>query len=305
MPGLERTSPIRIFLAACRTGSFASAALELNLTPSAIAKSIARLEQRLAVKLFERTTRSLSMTQEAVRYRAACQRLVDDLDATEAELAAANATPSGVLRVTLPPVLGTEIIAPALFALSDRFPLLSVDIDLGVEILDLPLSPFDLAVRVGHLPDTPGLTRRHVGTQRTVVCASAHYLEVNGVPGSIDDLLRHNLIATSHHGRIIPWSLIEASGERQSWAPPARLHLDGSVLTLQAIRSGRGIGCVPEWMAASDLASGRIRTLMGSTIGDELPIQVVWPSSSVMLPRLRFAIDAIVQAMKSAGHNFR
>jgi len=301
MPGIERTSPIRIFLATCRTGSFAATALELHLSSSAVAKAIARLEARLAIRLFERTTRSLTKTQEAVRYRSACQRLLDDLDATEAELAAANTTPSGLLRVTLPPVLGTEVIAPALFALVDRFPLLSVDIDLGIETVDLVASPFELAVRVGQLPDTNGLTIRSLGIQRVVLCASADYLDQHGVPHTADDLRHHSLIATSHHGRTIPWLLGQTFGDSRRWAPPARLHLDGSVLTLQAIRSGRGIGCVPEWMAASDLVSGRLRTVLGEVVDEQLPIHAVWPSSPVMMPRLRVAIDAIVGAVRDAG----
>jgi DNA-binding transcriptional LysR family regulator len=176
-----------------------------------------------------------------MRYRAACQRAVQDLDGVEAELAAARAEPSGLVRLSLPPLFGTTIIAPALFSLSDIYPLLSLEIALHWEKVDLLSHDVDLALRIGALPDVSGLSARRFGMQNIVLCASAAYLEAHGTPQTIDDLDRHALIATRRNGSAIPWVFLESDGNAVSWTPPARLYLDGSALTRAAIRAGHGV----------------------------------------------------------------
>ena len=118
----DRTGSIRIFLAVCGAQSFAAAATQLHLSPSAVAKAIARLEARLGVRLLERTTRRLQLTQEGERYLSVCRQALDEIDEVEAELAATRTEPSGLVRISLPPLFGMSVIAPALFALADAYP---------------------------------------------------------------------------------------------------------------------------------------------------------------------------------------
>jgi len=297
MSNLEPHGPIRVFLAVCHAGSFARAADGLALSPSAIAKTIARLEARLKVRLFDRTTRRLSLTPEGQTYEEACRRATGDIDQVEASLAQAASTPSGMLRVSLPPLFGTEVIAPVLHALADRHPALSFDISLDIERVDLLARGVDLAVRIGELPDVSGLTARRLGMQEVVLCASPAYLERHGEPISRDDLSRHALIATAHRGQPVPWQLLDDDGRIESWSPPSRLSTDSSMLTLAAVRGGRGIGLLPRWLVAQDLAAARLRTLMAGRIAGHLPIHALWLTAPVMLPRLRVAIDAIAEAM--------
>lgn len=296
----ERTGSIRIFLAVCSARSFAAAAAQLHLSPSAVAKAIARLEARLGVRLLERTTRRRQLTQEGERYFSICRAALDEIDRVEVELAATRTEPSGLVRISLPPLFGMSVIAPALFALADIYPLLSFDMTLKGEKVDFLTQQVDLAVRIGHLPDTSGLTARRLGTQTIVLCASSGYLDRHGAPQSISDLAAHRLVATSGEKVVVPWSIVGPDGGVETWTPPARLLLDGSALTLAAIRAGRGIGLLPQWLAAPELASGALKQVMAGRIESALPIHVVWPSAPVMLPRLRVTIDAIVTATRHA-----
>jgi len=296
----ERTGSIRIFLAVCSARSFAAAAAQLHLSPSAVAKAIARLEARLGVRLLERTTRRLQLTQEGERYFSICRAALDEIDRVEVELAATRTEPSGLVRISLPPLFGMSVIAPALFALADIYPLLSFDMTLKGEKVDFLTQQVDLAVRIGHLPDTSGLTARRLGTQTIVLCASSGYLDRHGAPQSVSDLAAHRLVATSGEKGVVPWSIVGPDGGVETWTPPARLLLDGSALTLAAIRAGRGIGLLPQWLAAPELASGALKQVMAGRIESALPIHVVWPSAPVMLPRLRVTIDAIVTATRHA-----
>ncbi len=296
----ERTGSIRIFLAVCSARSFAAAAAQLHLSPSAVAKAIARLEARLGVRLLERTTRRRQLTQEGERYFSICRAALDEIDRVEVELAATRTEPSGLVRISLPPLFGMSVIAPALFALADIYPLLSFDMTLKGEKVDFLTQQVDLAVRIGHLPDTSGLTAHRLGTQTIVLCASSGYLDRHGAPQSISDLAAHRLAATSGEKGVVPWSIVRPDGGVETWTPPARLLLDGSALTLAAIKAGRGIGLLPQWLAAPELASGALKQVMAGRIESALPIHVVWPSAPVMLPRLRVTIDAIVTATRHA-----
>lgn len=296
----DRTGSIRIFLAVCGAQSFAAAATQLHLSPSAVAKAIARLEARLGVRLFERTTRRLQMTQEGERYFSICRQSLDEIDRVEAELAATRTEPSGLVRISLPPLFGMSVITPALFALADAHPLLSFDITLKGEKVDFLAQQVHLAVRIGHLPDISGLTARRLGTQTIVLCASSSYLDRHGMPQSISDLSAHRLVATSSERGVVAWSIAGLDGGVETWTPPARLLLDGSALTLSAIKADRGIGLLPLWLAAPELASGALRQVMAGRIESHLPIHVVWPSTPMMLPRLRVTIDAIVAASRQS-----
>jgi DNA-binding transcriptional LysR family regulator len=296
----DRTGSIRIFLAVCSARSFAAAATQLHLSPSAVAKAIARLEARLGVRLLERTTRRLQLTQEGERYFSICRQSLDEIDRVEVELAATRTEPSGLVRISLPPLFGISVIAPALFALADAHPLLSFDMTLKGEKVDFHAQRVDLAVRIGHLPDTSGLTARRLGIQTIVLCASSRYLDRYGTPQSISDLAAHRLVATSGEKGIVPWPIAGPDRGVETWAPPARLLLDGSALTLSAIKADCGIGLLPQWLAAPALASGALKQVMAGRIESDLPIHVVWPSTPMMLPRLRVTIDAIVAATRQS-----
>lgn len=285
---------IGVFLVVCEAGSFVAASLRLRLSASAVAKSVGRLEGRLGIRLFQRTTRSLNLTAEGVVYRDVCLRARSEIERAEGAIAGLAHEPAGTLQVSLPPLFGAQIIAPALYALCRQWPNLDFSISTSTEPSNLLDGTTDLAVRIGEIPDVSGLTARSLGLQRIVLCGSPGYFETRPIPQSVTDLEDHDVIAAPRQGKAAPWLFRSADGEILTWRPKARLVLDGSLLTHSAIFDGQGLGLLPRWLVRDELASGRLVSLLDERIAGHLPIHAIWPTSPVMLPRLRVAIDAIV-----------
>jgi DNA-binding transcriptional LysR family regulator len=285
---------IGVFLMVCEAGSFVAASLRLRLSASAVAKAVGRLENRLGIRLFQRTTRSLNLTAEGLVYRDVCLRARSEIERAEVAIAGLTHEPAGTLHVSLPPLFGAKIIAPALYALCRQWPNFDFSISTSTAPSNLLDGTTDLAVRIGEVPDVSGLTARFLGQQQIVLCGSPRYLETRSVPQSVVDLEDHNVIATPRQGKAAPWQFLSVDGEMLTWQPKARLVLDGSLLTHSAICDGQGLGLLPRWLVRDELASGRLISLLDDRIAGHLPIHAIWPTSPVMLPRLRVAIDAIV-----------
>ncbi|WP_210271409.1 LysR family transcriptional regulator [Rhizobium sp. RM] len=287
-----------VFLSVCETGSFAAGSTRLGLSASAVAKAVARLEERLRIRLFQRSTRRLSLTAEGVVYRDACLKARREIERAEFAISSLSQEPSGALHVSLPPLFGARIVAPALYSLCRRWPNLDLRISTSTIPSDLLDGETDLAVRIGEVADTNGLMSRALGSQKVVLCASADYFADRMIPYRIEDLAEHALIASPVNGKPGPWQFRNADGNLLAWHPKTRLVLEGSLLTLSAIKEGEGLGLVPRWLVRDDLASGRLVSVLDDRIAGHLPIQALWPASPAMLPRLRVAIDAIVDATK-------
>ncbi|MET4684279.1 LysR family transcriptional regulator [Brevundimonas faecalis] len=286
---------VRVFLSVCEHGGFARAADDLGLTPSAVAKAIARLESRLKVRLFDRTTRRFAVTQEGAAYHAVCSAAVAAIRRVERDMVSSAAEPVGLVRISMPPLFGAEVIAPALFELADRHPRLDYELSLSGEPVDLLSGGHDLAVRIGEPPDVAGVKGRLIGEQRLTLCASVAYLERAGRPTSWRDLAGHDLIASARRGRIAPWRFRE-DGAEVSWTPTARLVLDGAALSLAAVRAGRGIGLAPTWLVARDVAEGRLVSVLEDQVAGHRPVYLLWAETPVLIPRLRATIDAVAEA---------
>ena len=164
------------FVQTVEAGSFTAAAQRLRITKSAVGKSVAQLEQRLGVRLLNRTTRSASLTSEGDTYYRACVRALAELDAAQATLASRRQVPSGRLRVDLPLSFGRRCVAPVLFEIAAKFPELAMEISFNDRRVDLIEEGIDLTVRMGDLEDSAGLVARRLYTQRSVLCAAPSYL---------------------------------------------------------------------------------------------------------------------------------
>lgn len=295
----QQGDDIGVFLAVCAAGSFVSASTRLALSASAVAKAISRLEGRLGVRLFQRTTRRLNLTPEGVVYRDVCVEARQNVERVETALFRLAREPAGRLRVSLPPLFGVHVVAPALYCLCRRWPEIDLDISTSVSAVDMAAACIDLAVRIGELPDVSGMVARPLGTQRVVLCASRAYAGDRGLPQTIEDLSDHEMIAQSSNGRPRPWHFRQSDGAIVSLLPKARILLDGSLLTLSAVRAGQGIGLLPHWLVRDEIASGELVVVLGRHVAGHLPVHAVWPASPVMLPRLRVAIDAIVDVARA------
>ncbi|MTJ83805.1 MAG: LysR family transcriptional regulator [Telmatospirillum sp.] len=287
---------ISAFVHSVETGSFTGAALRMGVSKSATGKSVARLEERLGIRLLNRTTRSLSPTAEGHLYYQSCLKVLDELNAAESLLASRKGTVSGTLRVNLPVSFGRLCAMPVLMTVTDRNPDLDLDISFTDRRVDLVEEGIDLVVRVGDPGDQVNLTGRRIGTQHSVICAAPAYLERRGHPASPADLDRHDCLAFAKDGRPLPWTIIDPDGAPRPIAIRPRHTVSHGEALRDAAVNGLGLACLTTWLAAEDIRMGRLEVVAIPTPAEDGPISVLWPRSRDLSPKVRAVVDALVAA---------
>lgn len=290
----DRLNGIASFVEAVEAGSFALAAQRLGLSRSAVGKSIARLEQRLGVRLFLRTTRSQSLTDDGQAYYERCVRALAELDAGSAALDSGKAEPIGRLRVTTPVLFGRHCVAPLLMQLTEQHPQLSLEMSFNDRNVDLVEEGFDLAVRIGPPPDSATLVARRLATQNMAICAAPTYLQQHGAPASAADLALHAGIAYGRNGQASPWRIRDEAGQVFKPQPRVRLILDDIQAVADAAVAGVGLAWLPCWLMAKHARAGQLKPVLGSSDVLAPEIHAVWPQSRYMPSKTRVAIDALV-----------
>ncbi len=289
----DRLKGIGAFVEAVEAGSFALAAERMRLTRSAVGKSIARLEQRLGVRLFQRTTRSQSLTEDGHAYYERCVRALAELDAGALALDSGKSEPVGRLRVSVPVLFGRHCVAPVLLALGRQYPKLIIEISFNDHVVDLVEEGYDLAVRIGKLPDSSTLVARRLGTQRMVICAAPSYLSQHGVPTSVGDLSKHVGIAYGRSGRITPWVVSDSTGHELNPQVDMRLVFDDLQAITDAVVAGLGLAWLPCWLMAKHARTGELEMVLNCDNVLPAEIYAVWPQSHYLPTKTRTAIDAL------------
>lgn len=258
----NRFGDMEIFLTVARSGSFASAAKALRVTPSAVSRAISRLETRLGVELIARTTRALALTADGESYRERVATVLEELNDVERSFAGDGREPTGVLRVNASVPFGTHCLIPILPRFLERFPAVTVDLTLSDALAELIAERTDVAIRIGPLRDT-GLKAKKLGHSRMVVVASPEYLRQRGEPQHPSDLKQHACLRFSFRRSIDSWPF-EVDGK------VVQLPVDGPFLgnSGEAVRlmaaAGGGIARLGRFHAAADLANGRLVELLRS-----------------------------------------
>jgi DNA-binding transcriptional LysR family regulator len=289
----DRLSGISAFVQAVEAGSFAQAAQRMHVTRSAVGKSIARLERRLGVLLFQRTTRSQRLTTDGEAYYERCVRALAELDAADAALDSGRREPSGRLRVSCPVLFGRRCVAPVLVALSNKYQSLSLDISFTDRVVDLVEEGFDLAVRIGDLPDSDALTARKLGVQRMGICAAPAYLAKHGTPSSIAEFGGHAGIVCGRSGYSEVWRVREVDGVVHEIRVEPRLMLDDLQAIADAAIAGAGFAWLPCWMLTQHTRAGELALVMDSQRVLATEIHAVWPKTRYLPAKTRAAIDAL------------
>ncbi len=281
------------FAETARHGSFARAARELGLSSSAVAKSVARLEADLGVRLFHRTTRKVALTSEGHALHARCRAIVDEFDALRDAAAGARGAPTGTLRLNVPITLGKLHYVPQLAALLARHPGLGLELGFSDRYADVVSEGLDAAIRIGPLADST-LVAKRIGEQRLVVVGSARYLKKRGEPTHPSALAAHRCMAfrMPTSGRLRPWQFVD--GRRTfEWTPDADVVMNDGEGLVAAAAAGIGLIQVPDYIAAGALSSGAVRRVLDTHAPPALPISVVYPSARGVTPRLRALLEAL------------
>jgi len=278
-----RFDGVELFLQIVESGSLSAAAERLNLTRSAVGKGLARLEARLGTCLLQRSTRRQRLTEDGQAYYEHCLRALAELEAAESVLESGRQQPRGRLRASLPLAFGHHYAAPALWGLMARYPDLEIDICFSDRMIDLAQEGFDIAVRIGPLPDTDRLSARRLGEQVMGLAASPAYLQRRGRIEHIEELAAHRGIAyrsnNVHRSRLV-----------------TPLVLDDLQAVADATIAGVGLAWLPSWLIAHYALRGQLEAVLPDYREQPAPIHVIWPTAPHMPAKTRCAIDALVAA---------
>lgn len=292
---------IHAFVMTAQQGSFTAAAERLGLTKSAVGKSVARLEERLGLTLFQRSTRRLSLTPDGERYLASCLNALEILEQAEAELTSHISRPSGRLRIDLPAAYGRKRILPLLLNVAQQYPDLHLTVTFSERFVDLIEEGIDLVVRIGELADSSGLVARKLTAQKLVICGSPDYIQRFGTPETPEDLQHHHCIIGVRRGQPFSWLLKQANGDTTRYTPPQTHELADGDAMLSAAVAGCGLSQLPMWLVSDDLRAGRLCEVLQGHSGGEMPINALWPKTRQMLPKIRHVVDMLVDA-KQQGY---
>ena len=286
---MDSLSSLSTFVQAAETRSFTQAGRMLGVSSSAIGKTIARLEAHLDVRLFHRSTRSISLTPEGEVLLASCRRILLEMGDVERELAGSRATPRGRLRVSLPWL--DDLLGSALAAFANQYPEIELDLDFSDRLVDIVNEGFDVAIRTGEGEDSRLMSRR-LGSYRLVLVGSPSYFHKKGAPQLPEDLQNHSCL---HHrfpttSKLERWPLKVFNSASE---PPLPVALCSSTLEplIRFAELGVGITCVPDFAIAQHVADGRLEKVLESFIDHENVFRIVWPSSKLIVPRLRVFLD--------------
>lgn len=292
---------VDIFVAAVESGSFASAAERLHLTRSAVAKTIARIEARLEVRLFHRTTRSQSLTEDGQLYYERCARALEELRAGEAALDSGRREASGRLRVSVPVLFGRRCVAPVLARLAADHPRLELDLSFSDRPVDVIEDGFHLAIRNGEIAEGDGLMTRTISLQRMTVCAAPGYLATRGRLETLEDLESHTGIVYGRAGRIRTWQFPVGDRQVREATPPSRLRFDDLEAIADAAEAGHGLAWLPCWLIRERVRAGLLVPLLETVPRLVFRTHALWPEAPHLPLRVRLAIDALAAALPGSA----
>lgn len=291
----DRFQGILAFVQAVECGSFSVASRQLGQSPSSVGKAVARLEERLGVRLFKRTTRRMTLTDEGEAYHEKCLRALAELDQAESALAERHLTPTGRVRIALPVLYGRICVLPVLNALAERHAALDLDMLFSNRTVDLVEQNIDLAVRIGRLEDSTSHVARQLGEQALRLCAAPGYLERHGMPSSREALGDHHCIALLRGEAEEAWQFSGDSSRGKRQPGQARLRLSDVAAVKDSVLAGLGLAQLPGWFVEDDIRAGRLVAVLPDAQPEPLPIHVLWSKTTRMTARLRVTIDALVE----------
>ena len=286
-----------VFSKVVEAGSLSAAARELGVSTAVVSRTLAALEARLGVRLVNRTTRSLHLTDEGASYYETSQRILAEIDEADAAVTSRRIEPQGVLKVALPASFGHQHIAPLVPRFAQRYPKVELALSLSDRSINLIEEGFDLAVRIAELKDS-SLAARKLAPNRRVVCASPAYLREHGEPKTPQDLTRHNcLVASWEHGFAMTWEYKSPTGKRGSVRVTGRYACDNWEVLREWAVAGLGVALKSTWDVRRQLEEGALIPLLpGYDFGTDVGIYAVYPHRRHLPAKTRVFIDFLAES---------
>jgi DNA-binding transcriptional LysR family regulator len=295
---MDHLSRVGVFLAVVKAQSFAGAARELGITSSAVSKQVQNLEQNLRVKLLNRTTRNVSVTEEGALYYERAGRALGDLQEAQEQIQEMKLRPKGPLKVSLPHSLGVKYLTEAIALFAVRYPEVDLNVSLDERFVDIVNEGFDVVLRIGSLKDT-SLVARRLASCPFVLCASPAYLEANGTPKAPDDLSNLNVLAYTQNGGLHEWQYEDPVGKSGLVSLTGNFKSDSGDILCRAAIEGVGIVILPVFEVAKHLESQELRSILPNYVTQpRREIYAVFQPNRFQSLRQRLIVDHLVATCK-------
>ena len=290
---MDRIDAMQAFVTVADLRGFAPAARKLGLSPSGVTRLIAALEERLGARLLQRTTRSVTLTDAGTRYLERARRILADVEEAEGAAEGEQTRPSGRLVVSAPVGFGRLHVSPIMSAYLKRYPEVSGELRLSDRMVNLVEDGVDLAVRIGHLPDS-SLVARLVGEMPRIVVASHAYLKARGEPKTPEAIAAHDTI---QFGGTPEWRFAKDGRELRVTTTP-RLVTNSADAAIQHAEEGGGLAYVMAYQAADAIKGGRLKIVLAKFQRPALPIHIVYPTSRLLSAKVRTFVDLVIETSK-------
>jgi DNA-binding transcriptional LysR family regulator len=294
MVPLESLSGIATFVAVARASSFTQAGESLGISKSAVGKAVSRLEARLGVTLFHRTTRRLALTADGEAYFAVCALALERISEAEGGLGTRLIEPAGRLRIDMPAAFGRKVMLPILLDIGKAFPALQLTLSFADHVIDLVEDGVDLAIRFGALEDSSDLVARKITSHRWVICATPAYLRKYGEPGTPADIAEHRCIVGYRRGRPLAWHISEDGRPARLVPPPTYQIGDGEAMVDAAV-AGIGLCQMPLPLFRQYIDSGQLETVLDTFTEGQIDVHAVWPRTAYLRPKVRHVVDTLME----------
>jgi len=287
---VDRFQALTVFTKVVELGSFARAAARLGLSTSAVSRQVADLEGHLGVRLLNRTTRRLSLTESGAAFLERAVQLLADLEEAESAVTATALVPRGTLRLTAPITFGERYLAPAIADFVARYPDLRLDCELSDRFVDLVDEGFDLAVRIGS-GGSGTLIARRLGAVRLICHASPDYLARYGTPAAPEDLARHRCLTYAYLATRDTWVFRDASGAERAVRVSGPVHSNSGRLLVVLAAHGMAISMEPDFAVRDELAAGRTVPILSGFEPPPIAVYAVYPSRRHLSAKVRAFVD--------------
>ena len=299
---MDRLRSLNALIAVVESGSFVAAAQRLHSSKAAISRYIQELETYLGVRLLQRSTRRVALTEAGRDYYQRAKQILSDLDDADSAVGANNASLIGNIRINAALTFGTRYLAPLWAEFMERHPAITLDIELNDRQVDLLEEGFDLAIRIGNLADSTLVSRR-LANSHAVLCASPAYLEKHGTPTTPEELAQHQVIAYSYLPTGDVWHFHSATNGERTIAVKARMHTNNGDTIRAVVLAGQGIALQPIFQVGPDIKEGKLLTFLPEWSGPAFGIHAVYPSRKHLSLKVKTLIDYLAE--KLAGTDWQ
>lgn len=299
---MDRLRSLTAFIAVVECGSFVQAARRTHTSNAAISRYIQELETYLGVRLLQRSTRKIALTDVGRDYYQRIKQILTDLDDADSTVGANNSSLSGTIRINAPLSFGTRYLAPLWGEFMEQHPSISLDVELTDRRVDLLEEGIDLAIRIGKLADS-SLVSRRLATCHSILCAAPSYIAQHGQPQTPEDLSQHQIISFATAANADAWHFYSPSGEEKIINVKPRMHTNNGDTIRAVVLAGQGIALQPTFIVAGDIQAGNLVTFLPNWSGPTFGIHALYPSRKHLSLKVKTLIDYLTQQL--AGSDWK